>query len=105
MINHLVLFKLNPGVDEEKIEWLMRETRILLLKIPEVLSIRCGKSLHEKLEWPFFVSVEIENTDKLANYFENPNHGKFLEEVLLPHVAVRLDLDYEMEPGKDVLYS
>jgi len=105
MINHLILYKINPGVEEEKIEWMIRETRILLLKIPEVLSLRCGKSLDEKLAWPFFVSVEIENTDKLSLYLENPNHAKFLEDVLRPNSAAHLNLDYEMELGKDVLYA
>ena len=45
MIYHLVLFKLKPEVDDQKIEWMMRETRIQLLRIPEVLSMRCGKRL------------------------------------------------------------
>lgn len=105
MLQHLVLFKLKPHVDEEKIEWMMRETRMQLLKIPEVLSIRCGKRLSEDLAWPFFLSVEIESTEKLALYANDPIHVKFVEEVIKPNVAERLALDYEMEPGKDVRYS
>jgi len=42
MIHHLVLFKVKPEFDDEKLECMMRETRIQLLKIPEVLSVRCG---------------------------------------------------------------
>src|SRR4051794_27797472 len=60
MIHHLVLFKVKPEVDDEKIEWMMRETRIQLLKIPEVLSVRCGKRIDESMDWPFFLAVEIE---------------------------------------------
>jgi hypothetical protein len=100
MIYHLVLFKLKPEVDAEKIEWIMRETRIQLLRIPEVLSIRCGKRLDANLEWPFFLSVELDSIDKLPLYLEDPNHVKFLEEVIKPNIAERLSLDYEMEPGK-----
>jgi stress responsive alpha/beta barrel protein len=100
MINHLVLFKLKPDVDEEKIEWMMRETRIQLLKIPEVLSIRCGKQVDAKAEWPFFLSVEVDSTEKLALYSEDPNHVKFVEEVIKPNITERLALDYEMEPGR-----
>lgn len=99
MINHLVLFKLKPEVDEEKIEWMMRETRIQLLKIPEVLSIRCGKQV-ANAEWPFFLSVEVDSTEKLALYSEDPNHVKFVEEVIKPNITERLALDYEMEPGR-----
>lgn len=105
MINHLALFKLNPEVDEEKVEWMMRETRIRLLKIPVVLGLRCGKSIETGLEWPFFVAIEVETREKLTLYREDPNHLGFVTDVLEPNITARLDLDYEMEPGKDVLYS
>ena len=100
MIYHLVLFKLKPEVDEQKIEWMMRETRIQLLRIPEVLSMRCGKRLDAREEWRFFLSVELDSSDKLPLYMEDPNHVKFVEEVIKPNIAERLALDYEMEPGK-----
>lgn len=105
MIHHLVLFKVNPDVDDEKIEWMMRETRIQLLKIPEVLNIRAGKRISETMEWPFFLAVEIESTEKLALYMSDPNHIKFVETVIKPNTSARLALDYETEPGKDIRYS
>ncbi len=105
MIHHLVLFKLKPGVDDEKIEWMMRQTRILLLKIPEVLNVKCGKPLLADAPWPFFLSVDVESTEKLAIYREDPNHVKFLEEVIRPNTTERLSVDYEMDPGRDVKYS
>jgi hypothetical protein len=105
MIHHLVLFQVNPDVDEEKIEWMMRETRIQLLKIPELLNLRCGKRVDESMEWPFFLSVEVESLDKLSIYMNDPIHVKFVEQVIKPHIVKRLALDYEMEPGKDIRYS
>ena len=60
MIYHLVLFKLKPDLSEETVEWMLRETRIQLLRIPEVLSIRCGKNVDPDAEWPFFLSVELD---------------------------------------------
>jgi stress responsive alpha/beta barrel protein len=100
MIYHLVLFKLKPEVDEAKIEWMMRETRIQLLRIPEVLSVRCGKRVDANVEWAFFLSVEVDSIEKLPLYLEDPHHVKFVEEVIKPNIAQRLALDYEMEPGK-----
>ena len=100
MINHLVLFKVKPDVDEAKIEWMMRETRIQLLKIPEVLSIRCGKRVDPAAEWPFFLAVELDSMEKLPLYLEDPNHVKFVEEVIKPNITARLALDYETEPGR-----
>ena len=104
MIHHLVLFKVKPEVDEEKLEWMMRETRIQLLKIPEVLTVRCGKRIAPDLEWPFFLAVEVESLDKLKLYIEDPIHMKFVEEVIKPNILERLALDHEMEPGKNVKY-
>jgi hypothetical protein len=100
MIYHLVLFKLKPDLGEERIEWMMRETRIQLLRIPEVLSIRCGKNVDPHAEWPFFLSVELDSMEKLPLYLGDPNHVKFVEEVIKPNITERLGLDYEMEPGR-----
>jgi len=105
MIHHVVLFKLKPEVADETVEWMMRETRMQLLRIPEVLSVRCGKRVEGGNDWPFFLAVEVENTEKLALYLADANHVKFVEQVIRPNITERLALDYEMEPGKDVRYS
>jgi len=80
-------------------------TRMQLLKIPQVLNIKCGKKIDPECEWPFFIAVDFESLDKLALYREDPVHVKYVEETLKPNISKRLDLDYEMEPGKDVKYS
>ena len=49
--------------------------------------------------------MEIESTDKLKMYADDPIHVKFVEEVIKPNITARLALDYEIEPGKDVRYS
>ena len=105
MIHHLVLFKLKPDVDDEKIEWMMRQTRILLLKIPEVLNVKCGKPVTPDAPWKFFLSVDVESLEKLAIYRGDPNHVKFLEDVIRPNTTDRMAIDYEMDPGRDVRYS
>lgn len=105
MIHHLVLLKLKPGTDDETIEQMMRETRIQLLKIPEVLSVRCGKCVDANQEWPFFVSIEVESRQKLACCMDDPIHVKFQADVLAAHAAAQVVLDFEMEPGRDVRYS
>jgi hypothetical protein len=101
MIHHLVLCKLAPDVGEEQIEWMLRQTRSRLLKIPEVLQVRCGRNLDDGTEWPFFFSAEFLSTDQLAAYADHPVYGKFVEEVLRPMTTVCQSMDFEMEPGKD----
>ncbi len=105
MVHHLVLFKLTEEVDDERVEWMMRQTRIRLLKIPEVLAVKCGKRIDPACDWPFFLSVDVENMERLAIYRDAPHHVKFLEEVIRPYTTERLAVDFEMDPGRDVRYS
>jgi hypothetical protein len=105
MVHHIVLFKLKPEVTPGKVESMMMNTRMQLLKIPEVLNIKCGKKIDPSSEWAFFIAVDFESMDKLAIYRDSPIHVKFVEEVIKPNITERLALDYEMEPGKDARYS
>ena len=83
----------------------MRNTRINLLKIDEVLSVKCGKNVDPKSPWSFFIAVDFENMEKMAIYQEDAIHIKYVEEVIKPNTTERMALDYEMDPGKDVKYS
>jgi hypothetical protein len=105
MVHHIVLFKLKPEVTPEKLEEMMRQTRISLLKIDEVLSVKCGKNVDPTSEWGFFIAVDFESMEKLAIYREDAIHIKYVEDVIKPNTCGRLALDYEMEPNKDVKYS
>jgi stress responsive alpha/beta barrel protein len=105
MVHHIVLYKLKPEVTPEKLEEMMMNTRISLLKIPEVLSVKCGKKIDPRSEYPFFIALDFESMDKLGVYRDDSIHLKFMEEVIKPNITERLALDYEMEPGKDVRYS
>ena len=105
MVHHIVLFKLKPEVTPAKVEEMMMKTRMYLLKIPEVLAVKCGKKIDPKCEWPFFIALDFESMDKLAVYREDAIHMKYVEDVLKTNTTERLVLDYEMQPGKDVRYS
>ena len=105
MVHHVVLCKLNEGAGDEKVEWIIRQSRIRLLKIPEVRAIKCGKRVEEGNAWGFFFSADYESMDKMALGHADPVYGKFLAEVITPHVREQLALSYEMEPGKDTRYS
>lgn len=105
MIHHVVFFKLKPEVTPEKLEEMMRQTRARLLKISEVLSLKCGKNIDPASEWPFFIAVDFESKEKLALYREDAVHIKYVEDIVKPYTCERMALDYEMEPGKDVRYS
>src|SRR5438067_13022191 len=105
MVHHIVLYKLNSEVTPAGVEAMMMNARMQLLKVPEVLSIKCGKRIDPELPWPFFIAIDFESMDKYAIFREDPIFVKFMEEVIKPNIEDSLDLDFEMDPGKDVRFS
>jgi hypothetical protein len=105
MIHHVVFFKLKPEVDDLKLEEMIRSTRSMLLKIPEVLSVRSGRNIDTNAEWPFFLTVEVETLEKLRIYTEDPVHLKYVEMVIKPNTTSRFALDFQTDPSKDLKYS
>ena len=105
MVHHITLFKLKPEVTPARLEEMMMNTRMQLLKIQEVLSIKCGKRIESEMPWPFFIAIDFESMDKYEIFKEDPIHVKFMEEVIKPNTADSLALFFEMDPGKDVRFS
>lgn len=105
MVHHISLHKFGAEPAPEKIEELMRTTRIQLLKVPEVLNVRCGKRIDPDNEWQFFVALDFESTEKRDICFEGPIYTNYIDKVIRPAVSHTLALDFEMEPYKDVKYS
>jgi hypothetical protein len=106
MIHHLALLTTKPEVIPTKLEEIMVETRIRLLKIPEVTNLRVGKRVDTANNpHTFFFSFDVDNMDKLGFVQENAVYVQFERQILGPFIASTKVLDYEMEPGKDVRYS
>jgi len=105
MVHHVVLYKLKPEVTPARVEAMMMNARMQLLKIPEVLSIKCGKRIDSESDWPFFIAIDFESMDKYAIFREDSIFVKFNEEVIKPNTEDSLTLDFEMDPGKDVRFS
>src|SRR5881392_4446124 len=105
MVHHIVLYKLKAEVTPARVEEMMMNARMQLLKIPEVLSIKCGKRIDPETEWPFFLAIDFESMDKFAMFREDSIYVKFVEEVVKPNTEDSLTLDFEMDPGKDVRFS
>jgi hypothetical protein len=105
MVHHITLFKLKPEVGPEQVEQMMAATRMRLLKIPEILAVKCGKAINADMQWPFFIALEFESMEKMQMTQEDAIYMKFVADVVKKHTAERLVLNYEMEPGKNVKYS
>lgn len=105
MVHHIVLYRLKSEVTPARVEEMMMNARMQLLKIPEVLSIKCGKRIDPETDWPFFIAIDFESMDKYAIFREDSIFVKFMEEVIKPNTEDSLVLDFEMDPGKDVRFS
>lgn len=123
MVHHIALLKLKPTLPPEKMEEIMIEIRIRLLKIPEILNLRCGKKIDStnstydlhlrsgkrvdatSSTYDMFFSMDFENMHKLHIAQDSAIWFKFKQQVLDQHVDLVSAFHYEMEPGKDVRYS
>lgn len=105
MIHHVVLFQLKPEVDPGTVEELVRTSRTLLLKIPEVLNVRSGRNLDPESHWPFFLCIEVDSLEKLRATLENSHYIKLSEKFLKPNTEGQMELNYELDPSKNLKYS
>jgi hypothetical protein len=105
MIHHVVYFQLKPEVDAATLEDLMRSSRSLLLRIPEVLSVRSGRNLDSESQWQFFVSIEVNSLDKLRVTLDDPFHLKFIEKHIKPNTLSHFAMDFELDPSKNIKFS
>ncbi len=105
MIQHVVYLQLKPSVDAVLLEELVRSSRSLLLKIPEVLSVRSGRNIDPSSQWQFYFAIEIDSLEKLSFALDNPFHLKLMEKFIKPHVLAQFTLDFELDPSKNLKYS
>src|SRR4029450_13907573 len=105
MVHHVVLYKLKPEVTPARVEEMMMNSRMQLLKIPEVISIKCGKRIDSRMPWPFFIALDFESMDKYAIFLGDSIFVNSEAEIITPTTSEALVLDFEMDPGKDVRFS
>jgi hypothetical protein len=96
MIHHLKLIQLKGGLPANRVEEIMVESRIRLLKIQDVLSLACGKKIPLNGHDSFL---------KRTSAFDHPLYHQFESQVLKPNAAKIEVLEFEMDPGKDVRFS
>ena len=105
MIAHILFYKLRRDVDEKRLEEMVRSTRSILLKIPEILQVDSGRNVEQASEWPFFVSFGVENLDKLTMVKEDVLYLRFLRDVIEPNTDAEEAFSFETDPSKDLRYS
>lgn len=105
MIHHVVYFQLKPDADAATMEELVRTSRSMLLRIPEVLSVRSGRNLDQNSQWQFFFSIEVDSLEKLRMTLDDPFHLKFMDKYIRPNTSSHFSMDFELDPSKNLKYS
>ena len=105
MITHISFLKLEAETDSERLESMVRTTRSILLKIPEILSVHSGRNTDQESEWPFFFSFEVASLSKLEMVKDDPLYLKFLESVIRPNSTSEFAFNFETDPSQDLRYS
>ena len=105
MVHQIALYKLLPGVTDVILEDMIRRTRSILLKVPEVMAVRSGRKIDPKGEWPFFVGLDFESRAKQRIFMDDGAWHKYQNDVVKPYTSEKMILDFELEPGKNIKYS
>jgi hypothetical protein len=105
MIHHVAYFQLKPEVDAAGLEELVRTSRSLLLKIPEVLSVRSGRNVDPESKWQFYFSIEVDSLEKLGITLDDPHHLKLMQKWINPKTMEEFSMAYELDPSKNLKYS
>ena len=96
------------GLPAQRVEEIMVESRIRILKIQDVLSLACGKKIpvngHDTFH-DLFLALEFENSLKRTAAFDHPLYHQFETQILKPNAQKIEVLEFEMDPGKDVRFS
>jgi hypothetical protein len=78
MMNHAAYFQLKPEPEKNTIEELVRKSRGLLLKTPEVLSVKSVRNLAPIPPSPFFFSIEMGSLNKFKTTVDDPHYNKLM---------------------------
>ena len=105
MIDRIMFYQLRADVDSTRLEEMVRTTRSILLKIPEVLSVHSGRNVDQESQWSFFVSFEVESLDKLQMVEEDGFYLRFLRDVVEANTDAQESFSFETDPSKDLKYS
>jgi len=105
MVQRVIFYKLKPEVDDIRLVEMMRATRSILLKVPEILTVTAGRALSPENEWPFTVTLEFDTLDRKRIAEDDPAFIRFDQAVVQPFTLDHYHLDYELDPSKALKYS
>ncbi|MDD2676505.1 MAG: Dabb family protein [Methylacidiphilaceae bacterium] len=101
MIHHLCFLEPLPSTSSSELDALMIEIRIILLKLPDIHSLRVGRNLAPGDPFSLFLSFDIDSPEKLEFVQRNPIYYQFERQILDVHAKRIVRYNFDMEPGKE----
>jgi Stress responsive A/B Barrel Domain len=95
-IRHLVLMRFHEGTDAVAIQALADGLRALPDKIPAIAAYQVGPDIGlADGNWDFAVSADFETVDDFHSYRAHPDHVAVIDELIQPHVAQRIAVQFD----------
>ncbi|MEM8884781.1 MAG: Dabb family protein [Planctomycetota bacterium] len=95
MVEHVVLFAVQPDTPPEQVALMGDRLRALQDKIPGVASISFGPTFTDRgKQFTHGLVVRLDGKDALEAYAEHPEHVQVLEENIKPIVNEVVALDW-----------
>lgn len=95
MIEHIVLFRCNPGTSQATKQGFVQAARNMKAHIPEILQISAGENWSERSDgYELALVSRFEDKDSLEIYQKHPEHQKFIQEWVKGNVEKVLAVDY-----------
>ena len=101
MLQHIVLFKTNPGLAPEIFDRIIADALQQLTTIPGVINLRAGTPLDESVGWDIGLSMEFASREELEEYRKHPIHIAYVQENLDENVLERKALDFWMKQNEN----
>lgn len=94
-LRHIVILTFHEGTEPEAVEALTRGLRALPAQIPEIADYRVGADLAiAGGPGDFAVTADFASVEDFLVYRDHPAHLEVIRELIAPHVADRINVQF-----------
>ena len=98
MVNHIVMWKFKPEIEEEQKAEIMKameeNLKSLVEKVPGLLTVEFGSSPSPSSTHDIALVTTLEKAEDIAIYGAHPEHVRVADTYVRPYVMDRACLDY-----------
>ena len=97
MLRHIAMFRLKDNAPEGTLQSLSEGLARLARRIPEISTFSHSRDLGlREGNFDYAVVADFENAEVFAGYVNHPEHQAFIHDQLMPVVAERVALQFEL---------